>query len=113
MLVIKPVKVFNCLVRGLVALSAINRFGTVGLERNLGLNTTGSTHSRIHLALAAETAAATAAISTATATALFRSATARLTFSGSLESFGLIELLFFNGKRKLGTANSTLDLLFD
>jgi len=112
MFVIKPVKPFNCLVRGLVALSAINRFGTVGLERHLGLNTTGSANSWIHLTLAAETTAATA-ISATAATALFGSCTARLTFSWGLESFGLIELLLFNGKRKLGTANSTLDLLFD
>ena len=102
---------FSSLIGRLIAVSTIDRLGTVGLKRYLGLNATRCAGSWVHLTFASAIASATA-VSSATASVLLGSIAAGFTFSGSLESFGLVKLLLFNAESKIGTARRALDLLF-
>jgi hypothetical protein len=96
--------IYNPLVRGLVAIPAIDRFGTTRLERNLGLHTATRADSGVHLTLRATAATIATAVATTTATTgLLGSITARLALAWLLKPFGLIKLLFFNAEGEVAT----------
>lgn len=107
----------------LVAITAIDRFAAVRLERNLGIHAAAGANGIVHLALgtivtaaataavattasaaAAITTAATATVAATAATTLFSGIPAGFALFGGLKPFGLIKLLLFLGKREACSA---------
>jgi len=88
----------------LEAVSAIDRLGTRGLERHLGLHAATGADRIVHLALGTSIATA------ATATGLLGRIPARLAFFGFLEPFGEVKFLFFPRESKIRTTGRTDEL---
>ena len=88
------------------AVSAIDRLGTRGLERHLGLYAATGADRIVHLALGTSIATA------ATATGLLGRIPARLAFFGFVKAFGLVKFLLFISEDKNVAASSTGNVLF-
>lgn len=91
------------------AVAAVDRLGTRGLERHLGLHAATGADCIVHLALG--TSIATAA-TTAAATGLLGCIPARFALFGFVKAFGLVKFLFFISEDKNVAASSTGNVLF-
>ncbi len=97
----------------LEAVSAINGFGAVRLERDLRIHATASANGVKHLALrtivTAAAITATTPAATSTTTVLLSSIPAGFAFSGGLETLGLVKVLLFVSENEASTTSGTND----